>query len=237
MRHWFYCSAAWLTIIAAALIYSTTAQAADHQNFQASLHFLAGLPQGDFEDAIDDNAYGGGGNFLWTPNRSPIGLGFSLSYLNFSSDTRREPFSPTIPDVTVEVNTTNNIFQGHLLLRAQVQHGDIRPYADGLFGFNYLFMETKIRDAEDNEEVVSSTDHDDAALSYGAGGGLLMRVWSGGSDESPVTMFIDAGARYLLGGKAEYVTRKDIVEGTVTYDIVKTETDMLMIQVGIAANF
>ncbi len=215
----------------------TNVYAVDHQNFQASLHFLAGLPQGDFEEAIDDNAYGGGGNFIWTPNRSPIGLGISLGYLNFSSDTRREPFSNTIPDVTVEVNTTNNSFQGHLLLRAQYQEGDLRPYADGLFGFNYLFMETKIQGEDDNEEVVSSTDFDDAALSYGVGGGLLVRVWSGGSAGSPVTLLIDAGARYLIGAEADYARRKDIVDSEVIYDIVRTETDMLMIQVGITANF
>lgn len=213
---------------------------AKNHNFQAGLHFLAGFPQGEFEDAVDANAYGGGLNFLWSPSRSPFGIGVSLGILNYGSESRREPFSTTIPDVTVEVTASNNMFQGQMLLRAQPKRGDFRPYADALFGLNYLWTETKITDADnDAEEVASSTNQDDAALSYGAGGGIMFRIYSSTPPGDQFTILIDVGARYLFGGEAEYLKEGSIrrENGEVTYDVIKSETDLAMIQVGIVGTF
>ncbi len=206
------------------------------QNLQGALNFAAGLPQGDFDDQVEKDAYGIGGQFLWTPNRSPFGIGLSLAFMNYGRETRREPFSTTIPDVTVEVETTNNLLNGHILFRTQLPKGDIRPYGDLLFGFNYFFTETSIQDADGiSEEIASTTNFDDAVLSYGAGGGLLIRVYSGRRN----TVFIDLGARYLFGGEAEYLEKGSIgrENGQVTFDVTKSETNLLMLQIGVAANF
>ena len=206
------------------------------QNLQGGLNFAVGLPQGDFDDQVENDAFGVGGQFLWTPNRSPFGIGISLAFMNYGRETRREPFSTTIPDVTVEVETTNNLLNGHILFRSQLPRGDIRPYGDLLFGFNYFFTETKIQDADGiSEEIASTTNFDDAVLSYGAGGGLLIRVYSGSRN----TVFIDLGARYLFGGEAEYLEKGSIGRdnGVVTFDVTRSETNLLMLQIGVAANF
>ncbi|HOD67717.1 MAG TPA: outer membrane beta-barrel protein [candidate division Zixibacteria bacterium] len=210
---------------------------AQDQNFQAGLHFLAGLPTGQFDDLVGDNAYGIGGHFLWSPPRSPLGLGLSLGFLNFGSESRREPFSRTIPDVRVKVTTSNNMFQGLLFLRTQYRKGDFRPYADALAGFDYFWMETSVKDEDESEDIASSTDHDDAAFTYGVGGGVMIRLHSGQSGGKPFALLLDLGARYLRGGEVEYARHKDIIEEQVTYDIVTTESDLVVIALGVTGTF
>jgi hypothetical protein len=203
-------------------------------------HFQIGVPQGEFKDKLDENSYGIGGEFIYSPGKSALGIGLSLGFGVYGSEERREPFSTTIPDVTVKVTTTNNILQGHLILRAMSKTGKLRPYADGLIGFNYLFTETKISDRSDGDEVASSTNLDDGVLSYGGGGGLLLLLGTSGEGSSqPIEWNLDLGVRYLLGGEAEYLKEGSItIEGnSVSYDLIKSKTNLLTVRIGVSACF
>lgn len=209
-------------------------------NFQGGLSFIAGFPQGEFKDNVDQNGFGIGGEFLYSPSTSPLGIGVSFGYMVYGEESRREPFSTTIPDVEVEVKTTNNIVVGHLILRAQVKQGPIRPYLDGLVGFNYLFTETKIEDVDDDEEIASSTNLDDGVFSYGAGGGVMLRLYSGKTKKGKIwSILIDFGARYILGGEAEYLKEGSIrrVDGEVEFGKIKSKTDLLTTQLGVRVEF
>jgi len=208
-------------------------------NFQGGLNFALGLPQGEFNDKVNENGYGLGGNFFYSPSSSLLGIGISMGYMNYGSESRREPFSSTIPDVFVKVTTTNNIVQGHLILRAQTKRGTIHPYLDGLVGFNYLFTETKIED-EDNggEEIASSTNFDDAVFSYGIGGGLATNLYTSPAGKK-WSISLDLGAHYVLGGEAEYLKKGSIrrENGSVVYDIIKSNTDLLVTHIGVVFEF
>ncbi len=221
----------------ALLISSASAQT----NFLAGLHFNAGFPQGDFKDQLDRNAFGAGGQFFFAPSRSPFAIGVELGVKNYGNESRREPFSTTIPDVTVKVETSNNMVDGFFILRAHLPTGPIRPYVDGLVGFNYLFTETKISDASDGDEVAKSTNQDDAVFAYGAGGGLMIQVYNGGNAEGkkPFQILLDAGLRYVIGGEAQYLKEGSIRRegGNVTYDLIESKTDMLRLHVGIVGRF
>ena len=209
-------------------------------NFQGGLNFMAGFPQGEFKDNLDENGYGLAGEFLYSPSISPLGIGVSLGFMNYGEESRREPFSTTIPDVEVEVKTTNNIVMGHLLLRAQVKQGPIRPYAEGLVGFNYLFTETKIEDVDDEEEIASSTNLDDGVFSYGAGGGVMLRLYTGKVKKTKtLSILLNLGVRYILGGEAEYLKEGSIkrVNGRVVFDKIKSKTDLLTARFGVAVEF
>ena len=209
-------------------------------NFQGGLSFMAGFPQGDFKDNVDENGFGIGGEILYSPSTSPFGIGISLGFMNYGEESRREPFSTTIPDVEVEVKTTNNIVMGHLLFRAQSKIGPIRPYADGLVGFNYLFTETKIEDVDDDDEIASSTNLDDGVFSYGAGGGVMLRLYSGKTKKGKIwSILIDFGARYILGGEAEYLKEGSIkrVGGRVVFDKIQSKTDILITHLGVTVEF
>jgi hypothetical protein len=208
---------------------------------------MIGSPQGDFSQKVDHTGIGIGGYFgVLIPN-SPVMIGGDLGFLIYGNEDRKEPFSTTIPDVTVDVETSNNIVLGHLLLRVQAPVGAIRPYADGLFGFNYLFTQTRIENEKGfNEEIASSTNFDDFTLSYGFGGGLQIRVYDGTKkiNQNPqkrniTAAFIDLRIRYMNGGEAEYLKEGSIRRegGDVAYDVEQSTTDLFIFQIGAVLTF
>ncbi len=105
---------------------------------QVGLGLLLGFPQGELADEVDETGVGVGGYYTYTFGRSGIGVGLDLGFLTLGSETRQEPFSTTIPDVTVDVTNSNQMFLGHLLLRYAPSLGRVQPHLDGLFGLKYL---------------------------------------------------------------------------------------------------
>lgn len=230
-----------LTLALLAVVISSAGVSAQY-NFMGGLHFNGGFPQGDFKDRIDRNAYGIGGQFFYSPSRSPFAIGVEFGWMNYGNESRRERFSTTIPDVTVKVETSNNIVNGFLIFRSQLPSGPIRPYADGLIGFNYLFTETKITDSDDpSEDVASSTNQDDAVFAYGFGGGVMVQVYDGAKSEGkkPFQILLDAGVRYVMGGEAQYLKKGSIrrEDGFVKYDVIESKTDLLRLHVGVVGRF
>ncbi len=219
------------------------APAARGQHLQASLNLLLGQPQNEFQDNVEDLGFGLGGNFGYHFGSSPIMLGTEIQYMIYGSQTRRVPFSETIPDVTVEVETSNNILLFHLLARLQSPTGSFRPYLDGLFGVNYFFTETSVRDEDVlGEPIASSTNQDDAALSYGAGGGVMLRVYQSQRPDGGVRLrevLIDFRIRYLFGGEATYLKEGSITvrDGEVEIDALRSRTDLLTYLLGVSFNF
>ncbi len=206
---------------------------------EGNLGFLLGIPQKDFADQVD--AGGGlGGEFLWAPGAGPIAVGVSFNYLIYGSETRTEPFSTSIPDVMVDVTTTNSIMLSHLFLRAQTRQGAFQPYVDGMLGFDYLFTETSIKDddwEDDDHDVFSTTNFDDSAFSWGFGGGCMIPVWHESSGK--VQLLVDLQGHYLRGGEAEYLKKGSIrrENGKVSYDVSKSRTDLLLFKLGVSARF
>jgi hypothetical protein len=210
--------------------------------FQVGLDLSVGLPQNEFKEKSNDTGFGLSGEFLASLGRSPFLIGGSLGFMIYGSETRKEPFSTTIPDVTVDVTTTNNMLLGHFLLRAQPSSGGIRPYVDGLLGFNYLFTETRIQSERNyvEEEVASSTNFDDFAFSYGGGGGVLVKVYDGSEkDVNPFRVFVDLKVRYLQGSKAQYLKEGSIHRegGNVDYEVYESTTDLVVVSLGAILEF
>ncbi|MCB2202277.1 hypothetical protein KQH51_05340 [bacterium] len=226
------------TVLMVALLLPTAASA--KPNWQGSISFAGAIPTGDFKDEIED---GGGGicaDIVWSPQAQPFGLGVSFEYLIYGDQTRREPLSTTIPDIVVDVTTSNNIVQSHLFFRVGYRHGGFRPYADALVGFKYLYTRTSIDDSDfDYGDEIGSTNLDDWALSYGVRGGAMIRVYDGFARKKNYSVFIDMRAGYLLGGEADYLKEGSIhIDGTdVTYDISRSKTNLVMLHLGVNVDF
>ena len=204
---------------------------------QGDISVVVGFPQGEFEDHVDDA--GVGLNFFAGIGlgQTPFVVGLDGGFLVYGFERRREPFSTTIPDVTVDVETSNAIAMGHVLLRLQPPTGFVQPYVDGLFGFKYFFTKTSISDEDfrGDDPIVSSTNFDDAALSYGVGGGLDIQIHQGRRK----AVLISVGARYLFGSEAEYLQEGSIERrnGRVFFTTDRSETDILMAQLGVTLKF
>ncbi len=211
--------------------------------FQAGLNFMMTFPQNTFADNVDNIGLGGSGMFAYHFPESPFAIGAKIGFSIYGSETREEPFSTTIPDVKVDVTTTNSILMGHLLFRVQPGHSTFRPYLDGLIGFNYLSTETKIEDKHDwdlDDNVASSTNQDDGAFSYGGGAGLMIQVYSGTTDnDKDFTLSLDLGLTYLVGGEAEYLKEGSIrrEDGKVSYQVEKSKTDVVNAYIGVVFSF
>ncbi|MFC1629186.1 hypothetical protein ACFL3H_08765 [Gemmatimonadota bacterium] len=213
---------------------------------EASFAFTLGFPSGEFRDHVPSTGIGldltGG---IQLP-RSPIFLGGELGFLIYGRESRKEPFSTTIPDVEVRVITTNNIFNGHLFLRLQPGVGSVRPYFGMYLGFKYLSTETTIRNLWENDDdpIASSTNLGDIAFSRGVGFGLAINLWedrwdSDNGREQPVTFHLDLGIRYLLGSEADYLKKGSIerVDGKIRYDVERSRTDVIHPMIGMRLSF
>ncbi|HOX86473.1 MAG TPA: hypothetical protein PKW76_12530 [bacterium] len=233
-----------VALLLVALVLPLFGQAA----FQTGIHFQLGVPQGEFGDEVDNPGFGLDANFLYNFSQTPFLVGGSLGFLVYGSETRNEPFSLTIPDVTVDVTTSNNILLAHLLLRIQPQQGFLRPYMDGLVGINYLWTDTSIRseDFEFDDDVATSTNYDDSAFSYGGGGGIMVNVWNRSitlddtEEKKLSSVFIDFGVHYLKGGKAAYLKKGDVERtenGKVIYHPSESTTDLLNYRLGVSLAF
>ena len=205
----------------------------------AGINFTLAFPQGEFKDNVDRLGFGGSLQFLFFDPKPelPVSFGLNVGYLNYGSESRREPFSLTIPDVTVDVDRSNNLVNFHIVFQLILPTGSFRPYAEGLFGGSYIFTETSIK-SRGTEEVASSTNFDDFAWSYGAGGGFLILL-SENVGEDIGSLFLDLKARYLFGSEAEYLKEGSVIveNGRVTYDVSKSKTDLLQIHLGVVAYF
>lgn len=225
------------------LLHTTT----NAQELDAGVNFQVIVPQNEFSESINTIGFGLNINGLYRFPQSPFGLGLDFNFNNFGRDTREEPLSTTIPDLKVRVENEYNLVQGLMVAKVQPQDGVLRPYAEGLAGFNYFYTQTSIenRRNQGEEPIARDTNFEDWAFAWGGGGGLMIRVFDrrGSANltaENPIAAgYINLGARYLNGSEAEYLREGSIVieNGSVTYDTLQSRTDMLVIQLGFVLRF
>lgn len=220
--------------------------AARAQVGSGGLDVVVAIPQGAFADRLDGTVgFGLSGEFVAHIPNTPVGVGIEGGFVVYGQERIRTGFGPgPLNRVQVDVVTSNNILLGHLLLRLQPPSGAFRPYADALVGVNYLFTESRIEDVDfnDDRDIASSTNFDDAAFSYGIGGGVMAQVYHGHSEGSgrPYAIFVDTRLRYLFGGEADYLREGAIeadADGDPIYHVTRSSTDLLLPQLGVTVRF
>lgn len=208
---------------------------------QAGINLSLALPQGEFGEQVDNLGFGLSGEFMFlSPKpRTPFGIGLNFGFYVYGNESRNEPMY-NIPEVFLRVDRTNNLVNFHVVFELGLPTGSIRPYVQGLFGGQYLFTETSVKNENNNEEFASSNNYEDWAWSYGAGGGISILL-SGDPVTEVGAIYLDLKGRYLFGSQAEYLKEGSVeVNGQhVTYHPSKSKTDILTIHAGvrIALNF
>ena len=209
---------------------------------QAGINFSLAFPQGEFGEEVDNLGYGLSGEFMFLSPKplSPFGIGVNLGYYVYGRESSRVPWSSYIQSVFLDVEKTNNLVNFHILFEIGFPTGVIRPYVQGLFGGEYLYTESSVSGENGQEVIASSTNYDDWAWSYGAGGGI--EVLLGGD---PVTemgaIYLDLKGRYLFGSETTYLKEGDmyVEQGELVYSPSKSKTDMITAHIGVrvALNF
>lgn len=225
-------------ILALSLLFVAPLSAQTRGEF--GIDFIVAVPQGAFQQNVDHPGFGISAHGGFHLKGSPVLLGLDGSVQVYGTERRWVPLSTTIPDITARVETSNNIAQLHGLLRIQPVDGALRPYVDGLYGFNYLYTRTSLQDRFD-EELIGTTNHDDVSLSYGFGAGMDIRLHNGpiGEDKKPGQVYLTLGIRYLLGGEAEYLREGDIDRGPgyVEFTTTRSRIDMFQPRIGVTIAF
>lgn len=202
---------------------------------------MLGFPQGEFKEKIDRLGYGlQFQGTLWSPSPDqPFTFGLNVGYMIYGEESDRRPLSNTIGDVWVDVERKNSLVNFNLLFQVMPFDGSVRPYLEGLFGGAYIFTETSVESRWSDEDIFTSVNFDDFTWSYGFGGGFLIKL----SEElnGVSSLYLDLKGRYLLGSEAEYLREGDIfvnqTNGSVTYLVSKSKTDLIKIMVGVSAFF
>ncbi|HVK40195.1 MAG TPA: outer membrane beta-barrel protein [Candidatus Kapabacteria bacterium] len=226
---------------AAAFFVASTASA---QSPAVGASFMVGVPTGEFSDTLDKVGFGLGVEVGYHVGTAPIEVGLQAGFMTYGSESRKEPWSTTIPDVTVDVETSNNIALGHLYLRLIPKDGVVRPFVDGKLGFSYLFTSTSVESEGAGEDgaIASSTNFDDGVFSYGGGAGALVLLWQNdrrGEGDEVGEVLLDLRVGYLAGGEAEYLTNGSMRReaGSVTYVPKKSRTDLIDARLGVQVRF
>ena len=207
-------------------------------------------PRGEFDENTD-TGFGFTGGYLRsiTPNRV-VGVGLSGSFLSYGSTRRRAPLSNTIPDITVEVETSNNTAFVLGMLEVRVP-GGFQPYVQATGGGGFFYTTTSLEDTRTDEVIISDTNQSDATWVWGGGGGLRFRVWEStpdpqreaarGPDLSRSRLYVDLGVRYLKGNEVEYLKEGSLVTDDGEFDIdprlARSEIEVVQYQIGVAVTF
>ncbi len=217
----------------------TTGNAAS-QGFNFDIGFAMGTPQGSFQQSLDRNSYGIDGSITYQIPYTPIHFGIGGVYQNFGWSERSEYFSPDIQEVRVKVRTTNNMFTPHLIMRFEPDYGLIKPFVEGLVGFNYLYTESSVVDDWDEHELASTVNFDYYTPSYGIGGGLKFKLYEGYDDDGDYVGFsLVVKAKHMLGGEADYLKEGDLIRSRrgIDYNISRSRTDLTTFNLGFVFNF
>lgn len=255
-------------MLCCALLYPFSGSAQMNGKGLFGIDMVGGIPNGQFATYSDNLKFGVMVNFLYQPSEKiPISIGGDLGWLG---NGRKVQYEELTADITaggvlidqlyfpLRIETMNNIFTGHLLLRVTAPTNVFIPYAEGFLGFNNFFTSTSIYDESeehyfsetDNQLITSEVQQSDWGLSYGAAAGLLIQL----KEE----LHVNLKFAYNMGTAVSYYTKEDIQNWNVEVNNINSaasgyelneddievsavpktsKTDMLQPTLGIAFRF
>ncbi len=236
------------------------------------LNLQMGVPMQEYSTATSSIPFGFSLSYLHQPSRYvPILIGGDFSYMSVGSKTINRNLTADITAngvlidqliIPLQFKINNNLLASHVKLRFLAPTKYVKPYIDGIGGFNYLWTGTEVFDRS-NEQFFARNNNNDNGLisrktqqqsftySAGVGGGIMFQL--------KPNMYLNLGVHYAFGGRASYydnsqIQNWDIQLNTSGYNANQTsgtfkesdlyvdaipkrsKTDMLLIQVGLSWN-
>ena len=222
------------------LVLSPTAARAQHR---AGVAFSFSDPRQEF-DANTDTGYGASVWYRYAIMPSGVlSIGVDGTFQQYGSTERRAPLSTTIPDIRVDVDTSNHTSFLMGAVEVEAPTGRLRPYAVATGGFGFLFTTTSLQNPLTDETVLTDTNKSDWTWMWGGGGGLRFQVSEqarlGG--RPPARISLDLGATRLSGGEVEYLREGTLVTDEGEFDIdqrlARSEVDLFLYHLGVTFEF
>ncbi|MDO8501861.1 MAG: outer membrane beta-barrel protein [Gemmatimonadaceae bacterium] len=196
---------------------------------------LVAQPKGEFATQIDTNGFGANIGALFRLDREGIfSVRGDLGGMQYGSETLHVPYLPITGRVSLDVETTNNVFWGSIGPQITVPVGPVQPYMNAAIGFMDFQTSTSVRGSDSEYEYARSTNADDATSAWIFGGGVYVPL----GDQKSWKLHV--GGRYFYGGEVRYLTEGDIrdnPDGSVTLFPRFSETNQVTWQVGVSYTF
>ena len=98
-----------------------------------------------------------------------------------------------------------------------------------------MFTKTSVRQADSPAAIASSVNRDDAALNYGGGLGVKFDVFR--IADKQIRMNING--RYLFSDEITYLNDGELIiqNGTVAENTTTSDTDLIIVNVGLSVSF
>lgn len=236
------------------------------------LNLQMGVPMQEYSTATQSLPFGFNFGYMHQPSRYvPLLIGGDFSYMSVGTNTIDRALTADITAngvlidqlfIPLQFQINNNLITSHLKLRFLAPTKYVKPYIDGIGGFNYLWTGTQVFDRSqqqffarnnnnDNGLITRNTQLQSFTYSAGAGTGLLFQL--------KPNFYLNVGVCYAFGGRANYydnsqIQNWDIQLNTSGYNPNQTngafkdsdlyvdaipkrsKTDMLLIQLGFSWN-
>jgi opacity protein-like surface antigen len=190
-------------------------------------NLLIGIPQGEFQQYVKAAAGFGGFVNLNLDRSGATGMRLEGAFLIYDHLHDVAYLSGGYYSYPIGLTTSSYIAS----LRAGPQltfgQGPLRLYGFGLGGVSYFATTTSFDDSCGCGSFASTTEWDDVALSWEAGGGMQLAL---GRGHNPV--LLDLGARYLHNGRVTYVPAQTLAGGTL--NPVASEANLVVLQLGVS---
>jgi hypothetical protein len=211
-----------------ALVALLAAAPAFSQDMSYGLHVIQSRPQGEMASHVG-RGYGANGTFLLrADSMSILSVRADLGVLQYGNDTRDVTIGDAAADgLRLELRTSNYIVPFTIGLQLAAPTGMVRPYVNAGAGFQAYFTETTLSDKRGYVSFASTTNQADFVASASVGGGVYVPIIIRSK-----TLMFDAGAQYLQGGRASYLTSDSITSGSTTLTPLKSDAHVVVIKLG-----
>jgi opacity protein-like surface antigen len=199
------------------------------------LNFQMAFPQGQFKHFVG-TGYGLGGNFtFFLDRRRRAGLRIFGSWIEYGRTTEHLPLSPTLPGLTVDLTTANDIYSFGAGPELHLGGGPFRPYLHAAIGTSDFATTTSAEGTANTIPFATSTNFNDWTFAWYAGAGVQYVVSHGRKQVS-----LDLGIRYQGHGETRYLREGSIQPapgGGVLFRPIQSQTDILVPHFGIQFGF
>jgi hypothetical protein len=199
-------------------------------------NFSPAFPIGEYKDMNNRTGWGGRFGILVQPNKKvPVKLGIELGYVTQGFKTQYFNSINFSQFSDYRARARLNVFSALFNLRVQSSTGKqrIRPFMEGLIGWNNFYGTTILQERNPAEDYDWDTvDRESTkgywSLTYGGSAGFDICL-----DKEKI-IWLECKVSYLKGNNTMYYTNPSVdANGYSKFTLAKSETDMLIPQIGI----
>lgn len=208
-------------------------------------HFDLGVPVGAFRDRNRWVAPGGRFGGAIGYGDVPLLVGAEIAFMWLGAQTASARTAS--PELEYRISARSTALFGHLFARLQSARGTFRPYVDAQIGMKGITGVAEFDSENASSGEIETYEPQNVAfrpaLSYGFGVGLDLLLWPRSTSSEGTVAFdgmVTIGVRALLGGESEFVASRSLrvrPDGTVTVDVLRSSTSMIVPHLGVKGQF